>query len=136
MNVHTISSNIWPVAEITFKKYLMIFSQYLLQPLGNTLPNAARDLVSLLSSKGTLLARVQLGVHRDSPVPSCRAAFQMGSHLHVLIPGLLCPQVQDFALLLIEFHEVPISPLLRPFRICLEAVVYQVLLPVLSSANM
>lgn len=35
----------------------------------NTFPNASRNDIGLLSSKDTLLTRVQLGVHQDSPGP-------------------------------------------------------------------
>ena len=38
---------------------------YLSCPAGNTLPNAAKNTISLLSSKSTLLTHVQLGVHQD-----------------------------------------------------------------------
>lgn len=58
---------IWPVVEISFKKYLMILSHYLLQAPGNNLSNAAQGTVVLLSSKDTLLAHVQLGLALPSP---------------------------------------------------------------------
>lgn len=35
-------------------------------------------------------------------------AFQLGSPQHVLVPGALFPQVQDFAIL-VEFNEIPAS---------------------------
>lgn len=58
------------------------------QPAGDTLPNTAKDNISLPSSKGTLLTHCPQ---------------------HVLGPGIVPPQVQDSALL-VELHEVFVSP--------------------------
>lgn len=43
------------------------------------------------------------------------AAFQLGVPQHKLVQGLVPPQVRDFALLLLELHEVSVSPFLPPF---------------------
>ena len=51
---------------------------HLSRPTGYTLPNLAKNTVSLLSGKDTLLASVQPGVYQDSSVLSCRANFQLG----------------------------------------------------------
>lgn len=45
--------------------------EHLSQPAGNTLTNEAKNAISLLSSKGTLLTHVQLGVYQDSYVFFC-----------------------------------------------------------------
>ncbi|KAK4810833.1 hypothetical protein QYF61_008805 [Mycteria americana] len=58
-------------------------------------PSAA--LASGMVGKGTLLAHVQLGVHQDPQV-----------------------QVQDFALPLVELHEVPVSPFLQSVQVPLD----------------
>lgn len=44
-------------------------------PARDTLHKAARNTISLLSSKVTLLSHVQLGVHQDPQVLFCIAAF-------------------------------------------------------------
>jgi len=49
--------------------------------------------------KTTLLAYIQLGVHQAHNVIFCQAAFQSGGFQHVLVPKVVPPQVQDFALL-------------------------------------
>lgn len=50
---------------------------------GNT--HAAKNTISLLGSKGTLLTHVQVGVHQDLEVLLCKAAFQMGGPQYVLM---------------------------------------------------
>lgn len=40
------------------------------------------------------------------------AAFHLGGPHHVLVPGVVPPQVRDFALSLVELHEIPASPFL------------------------
>lgn len=49
----------------------------------------------------------------------CTAAFQLGVPQHLLVQGLVrpCPGLQDFALPLVELHEVPVSPFLQPVKI-------------------
>lgn len=73
-------------------------------------PNEAKNDISLLSSKCTLLTYVQLLVHQDPLVLFCTAAFQLGG----LVPGVVPPHVQEFALLFDELHEVLVSPV-HPF---------------------
>ena len=75
-------------------------------PAGNN-PNAAQVTITL-SNKGSLLAQVQSGVHQHPQVLSCQAAFQRRGPQRVLVPGVVPPQVRDFALL-VELHEVPVS---------------------------
>ncbi|GAB0175715.1 cAMP-dependent protein kinase inhibitor alpha [Grus japonensis] len=54
---------------------------------------------------------------QDPQVLFCQAAFQLGSPQHVLVPGVVPPQVQDFPLPFVELHEVPDSPFLQPVKI-------------------
>jgi len=53
----------------------------------------------------------------ESLVLFCQATFQMTGHQHVLGHGVVTPWVQDFALLLVELHEVPVSPFLQPVKV-------------------
>lgn len=46
-------------------------------PSCNTLPNAAKNTISLPSSRGTLLAPVQCGVHKDSQMLYCRVDSEL-----------------------------------------------------------
>jgi len=69
----------------------------------STLPCAAKNIVKLLSSKGTLLTHVQVNIHQGC---FCRAAFQLGSPQHVLLPRVAPPQIQGFVLVLFELHEI------------------------------
>lgn len=55
---------------------------------------------------------------RTPQVLFCKAAFQLGGSL----PGPWgCPRVQDFALLLVELHEVCISPFLQLVKVRLDS---------------
>lgn len=65
--------------------------------------------VSLLCGKGTLMVRVQLGVHQNPQVLSCRGAYKLGGPQH--IPGVVSPQVQvqELALPFVELHKVCVS---------------------------
>lgn len=56
---------------------------------------------------------------RNSRSFSCQAAFRLGDLQHVLVPEVVPPQRQDWALLL-ELYEVPISPFLQPFGVSLD----------------
>lgn len=44
----------------------------------------------------------------------CLAAFQLSGSQHVLVHGAVPSHMQDFALPLVEFHEVPASLFLQP----------------------
>ena len=76
------------------------------QPAGNGLPNAAQGAVGFVCFKGTLLVCAQLLVHQDLQVLLCQAAFQTVGPQHILVPEVVPPQGQGFALLLAELHEV------------------------------
>ncbi|PKU44133.1 hypothetical protein llap_5545 [Limosa lapponica baueri] len=49
----------------------------------------------------------------------CQAASQVGGPQHILVNEADPPQVQDFVLL-VELHEVPVSPFLQPSKVPLE----------------
>ena len=54
-------------------------------------------------------------VRTPDPFPqSCLPAWQPR---HILLHRFIPPQVQDFALLFAELHEVPISPFLHPVEV-------------------
>ena len=87
---------------------------HLPRPAGYAFFNAAQDAIHLLCSKGTLLPHVQLVVHQDTQVLFCKAAFQLGDPQSILVL-----MVQDFPLLHVGHHEVPVSPFLQPVDVCL-----------------
>lgn len=60
-----------------------------------------------------MLALVQLGVQQDAQVLS-RTTFHLDGPQHVLAPGDVPPQIQDFILHLTELYEVPVAPFLQP----------------------
>jgi len=50
---------------------------------------------------------------RNTGVLFCKAAFQPVIPLHAVMPGVVPPQVQDFALPLVDMHEVPVRLFLQ-----------------------
>ena len=76
-------------------------------PAGNTLPNGAQGTISLLYSKGRLLAHVQFCVHQDHWVLFCKAAFQLRGPECILVHEVIPFQVQVFVVPLVEIHEAP-----------------------------
>ena len=42
---------------------------------------------------------------------------------HILVHGFVLPEGQDFALPLVECHEVPVSPFLQPVKVPLDGSV-------------
>ena len=90
---------------------------HLPRPAGNTPPDADQDPIDLLCSKGTMLSHLQLGVHQDPQVLSCQAAFQLGGPQHIFLHRVVLAEVQDFALLLVEPHEVPVSSVRQPVEV-------------------
>jgi len=69
--------------------------------------------MSLVCHKSTLLAHVQHGVHQDPQALFCQAAFQMSGPQ----PGVVPPQVRDFALLFVDLPEVPVISFLQPVEV-------------------
>lgn len=72
-------------------------------PVGNALPDAAQDTISQEAafSAGAYCWLTFFGSIRTSCSFS-QAAFQLVSLQHILVPGLVPPQVQDFALPLLN----------------------------------
>lgn len=92
-------------------------SSLLPRPFGNTPPNAAQETAGRLGHQGTLLACFPFGVHQDTQILFCKALFQLASPQHILVHGLVPPQVQDFSILLAELDDVPFSPFLQPSEV-------------------
>lgn len=69
-------------------------------PASSIFPNASQNAVGLLCS--TLLARVPLDVHQDLQSLFCQAAFQLNAPKHTLVSGVVSPQMQKFALFLVN----------------------------------
>jgi len=69
-------------------------------PAGDTLSDTAKNTISLLSSKSTLLTHGQLCVYEGTPEPFISSYFPAGVPQHVLVPGDVPPQRQDSAFLL------------------------------------
>ena len=68
------------------------------------------------------LAAFAAGAHywltQESQALFCKAAFQLGGPQQVRVPEVVPPQ--DFALPLVELHEVPASPFLQPVEVPLD----------------
>lgn len=77
------------------------------QPAGSTLSRAIQDIVSLLCHK---IYSWPVWCPLESQVLFCIEAFQLGSPQHILVPGVIHPQVKDFATTLAELLAVPIRP--------------------------
>lgn len=88
-------------------------------PAGNASSNAAKNTLSF-RSKGILLIHVQSGVSQDSKVLFCRAASQLDGPWHVLVPWVFSHQVQLFALLCADLHEISVSSPLQPDKYTLD----------------
>lgn len=72
----------------------------------SALPTEGQGSVSVPCSQGAVLAPVQLGSHRDTPVFLCPAARPR----HVLVLGVAPPQGQEFALAELHFCSLPKFP--------------------------
>lgn len=80
---------------------------------GITVLTVHLKLTSLLAFFAAVLAPGQLGVHQEPQILFCKAAFWTVDFQHVLVAGVIPQQVQDFALLIVELYEVPVSPFLQ-----------------------
>lgn len=56
----------------------------------------------------------------------CRAAFQMDGLQPILAHGVICPQVEDFTLLFIKFHSIPVGSFLQPTEVPLNSSTTQI----------
>lgn len=84
-----------------------------------------------------LLVHVQLSTWQDCYVLFCRTAFQLSGRQHVLVPGAVPPQTQDFKFVLVELHEVSLISFLQPVRVPLDAQPSGAICPrFTSSANL
>lgn len=78
------------------------------------LPNTTQNAIHFLFLKASWLT-----FNHDFQVLSCRAALQLGSSQPVLV-RVVPPQVQDFALCLVEHCEILISLFLQPVNVPLD----------------
>ncbi|KAK4822221.1 hypothetical protein QYF61_011862, partial [Mycteria americana] len=95
---------------------------HLPRPAGHAAFDAAQDMVGFLGCEHTLQAHVQLFIHQYPQVLLRRAALNPFIPQPVLIPGVVLTQVQDFALGLVEPHEVSIGPLLKFVQVALDGI--------------
>lgn len=72
-------------------------------------PNATQDTTIFLCCKGTLVAHVQLGAHEGTLGSFLSSCFPGECPQHVLVLGLVPPQKNSFALLLVELHDIPVT---------------------------
>ncbi|CAM9285466.1 unnamed protein product, partial [Bubo scandiacus] len=91
-------------------------------PDGHTISDTSQDAVYLLGHLGTgsFLAHVQLGVHQDTQGFFYQAAFHLSGPQHIVVCGVVPPQVQDYALLFLELHEVLVIPFMQPVEVPLD----------------
>ncbi|KAK4828564.1 hypothetical protein QYF61_027533 [Mycteria americana] len=68
----------------------------------------------------TLFTHIELVVHQDPQAPFHRAAPQPGRSLPVLHSWIMFSQVQGLTLVLVEHHNVLVSPLFQPIQIFLQ----------------
>lgn len=103
------------------------------QAADSTPPNGAEESVNFLCHKGTVLAHVQLAVHRD-PQGLCKASFQLVSLQHTMVCKITPPQMQDTTCTFVKLEDVPcqlISPACSgPSEWQYNHLVYQWILPV------
>lgn len=75
-----------------------------------------------------------LGHHQDTQDIFHTATFHLGIPRHVIVPGIVPPQIQDCTLSLVELLEIPFSSFLQLTEISLDGsttLLCQPLLPVL-----
>lgn len=77
---------------------------HLREPAHHTLPNAAQNTIIFLRGEGILVIHVHL---LSTRTPKSFLAE------HILEPGVISLQIQDFALFLFDILEVPLSPFFR-----------------------
>ncbi|KAK4811014.1 hypothetical protein QYF61_015718 [Mycteria americana] len=80
------------------------------------------DTVGILGCEHTLSAHVQLFVHQYPQVLLHRAALNPFSTQPVFVLEIAPTHVQDLALGLVELHEVPMGPPLKPVKVPLDGI--------------
>ena len=85
-------------------------------PANHSSFDAAQYVVSFLGCKDTLLAQVQLGIHKYSQILFGRGVFNPFVPYIVLMVEIAMTQVQDLALGFADPFEVLVSPLLSLTR--------------------
>lgn len=89
-------------------------------PVGNSLANAAQDVIGLCCYEGILLAHVQLGVHQDPQGPFLQSCFPTGQHpAHIASGRFSIPSAGLgiwFCWTFVELHEILVSPYHQPVK--------------------
>lgn len=67
-----------------------------------------------------------LGLTSTPQVLFCRAACQLAGLQPVLVHGVVSPQVEEFTLLFIKFHGIPIGLFLQPIEVSLNGSTTQI----------
>jgi len=80
------------------------------RPAGHAAFDAAQDAVGLMGCLQTMVAHVQLFIHQYPQVLLGKAALNPIIPQPVLILGVALTQVQDFALGIVEPHEIHMGP--------------------------
>jgi len=84
--------------------------------------DVAQDMVGVLGCKRTLVAHVQLFICKYLQVLLSRSARNPFTPQPVLIAGVAPTQVQNFALGLVESHEVHTGPFLELVQVPLDGI--------------
>lgn len=84
-------------------------------PAGDTMPNAAKNILTFLSAVTCCWLMFKLVLTRTLRTLFCRAAFPAGCSQHVLMPRVVPPQLHFSLLNLIRFLLVYLSSLLSFF---------------------
>ncbi|GAB0177359.1 cAMP-dependent protein kinase inhibitor alpha [Grus japonensis] len=79
-------------------------------------------MVGFLGCKHTMPAHLQFFIHQLPQVLLCRGALNPFIPQSVLVPGIALTKVQDLALVLVELHEVHVSPLLKLIKVLLDGI--------------
>jgi len=95
---------------------------HLPRPAGHASSDAAQGTVGLLGCGHTLLAHVQLFIHRYPQVLLLRAALSPFIPQSVLMLRIALSQEQGLALCLVESHEVCKGPFLQPVKVSLDGI--------------
>lgn len=82
-------------------------NDHVLQPAGWIPAHVAQETIGRFCQKTTLLTHILLVFYLDSQVFFCKVAFWIGGPKVSLLHGITHSQVQVFALVRIEFHEIP-----------------------------
>ncbi|KAK4808881.1 hypothetical protein QYF61_007996 [Mycteria americana] len=95
---------------------------HLPRPAGHSSFDAAQETVGFLGCKHTLPGHVELLINQHPQILLRRAALNTFSAQPVFVLGIAPTQVQNFALGLVELHEVRTGPPLKPVQVPLDGI--------------